>query len=93
LGRYSAKDVTDIVYICGILQFNWEEILNDASEKDLWVNPINVVDVLEKFPTEKLQDIIWMIEAPKPKWFKSQINQIIPDILDGSQNSLYTRPA
>lgn len=40
LGRYSPKDVVDIVYIREILAFNWESILNDASGKDLWVNPV-----------------------------------------------------
>lgn len=89
LGRYSTKDVVDIVYICETLKFNWENIVNDASEKDLWVNPVNVVEVLEQFPVEKLQEIGWMIEVPSFEWFNSRINQIIPDILDGNENSLY----
>ncbi len=89
LGRYSAKDVVDIVYICETLQFNWENIISDASEKDLWVNPVNVIEVLEQFHVEKLQEIGWMIEAPSNEWFNSRINQIIPDILDGNENSLY----
>lgn len=89
LGRYSTKDVVDIVYICETLKFNWENIVNDASEKDLWVNPVNVVEVLEQFPVEKLQEIGWMIEIPSFEWFNSRINQIIPDILDGNENSLY----
>jgi hypothetical protein len=89
LGRYTTKDVVDIVYICESLKFNWEIIINDASEKDLWVNPVNVVEVLEQFPVEKLQEINWMIESPSHEWFNSRINQIIPDILDGSENSLH----
>lgn len=35
LGRYSAKDVVDLVHICNVLKFNWEDMLNDAFEKDL----------------------------------------------------------
>jgi predicted nucleotidyltransferase component of viral defense system len=89
LGRYSTKDIVDIVYICESLKFSWEIIVNDASEKDLWVNPVNVVEVLEKFPVEKLHKINWIIETPSPQWFNSQINQIITDILDGNENSLY----
>ncbi len=91
LGRYSTKDVVDIVYICETLHFNWENIVNDASEKDLWVNPVNVIEVLEQFPIEKLQEIGWMIEVPSFEWFNSRINQIIPDILDGNENSLYKK--
>lgn len=89
LTRYSAKDVVDIVYICEALQFNWEDLVNDASEKDLWINPISIAEVLEQFPMEKLHDIGWMIETPSFEWFNSRINQIIPDILDGNENSLY----
>lgn len=81
--------MVDIVYICETLKFNWENIVNDAAEKDLWVNPVNVVEVLEQFPVEKLQEIGWMIEVPSFEWFNSRINQIIPDILDGNENSLY----
>jgi hypothetical protein len=88
LGRYSTKDVVDIVYICENLHFNWENIINDASEKDLWVNLVNVIEVLEQFPIEKLQEIRWVKEAPSTEWINSQINRIIPDILDGSENSL-----
>lgn len=87
IGRYSTKDVADIVYICESLKFSWENIINDASEKDLWVNPINVVEVLEQFPVEKLQEINWMIEPPSLQWFNSRINQIITDILGGNENS------
>jgi hypothetical protein len=88
LGRYSTKDVVDIVYICETLKFNWENIINDASEKDLWVNPVNVAQVLERFPVEKLHEIGWITEAPPYEWFNSRIDQIIPDILDGNDNSL-----
>ena len=86
LGRYSPKDIVDIVYICEILSFNWENMLNDAAEKDLWVNPINAAEVLEQFPIEKLQEIAWIGEAPSSEWFTHRIKQIITDILDGSDN-------
>ena len=87
LGRYAPKDVVDIVYIREILSFNWENILNDASEKDLWVNPINVAEVLEQFPMEKLQEVAWRGEAPPSEWFADRIQQIIAGIIDGSENT------
>jgi uncharacterized protein len=49
LGRYSPKDVVDIVYIREVLSFNWENIFNDASEKDLWVNPIKSLKFWNNF--------------------------------------------
>jgi len=89
LGRYSAKDVADIVFICKSLKFSWESIVNDACEKDLWVNPVNIVEVLEQFPVEKLQEINWIIEPPSHEWFNAQINQMISDILEGRENTLH----
>lgn len=87
LGRYSPKDVVDIVYICEILSFNWENILNDAAEKDLWVNPINAAEVLEQFPIEKLQEVAWIGKAPSNEWVANRIKRIIAGILDGSENT------
>jgi Nucleotidyl transferase AbiEii toxin, Type IV TA system len=55
----------------------------------VWVNPVNVVEVLEQFPVEKMQEIDWINEAPSNEWFNARINQIIPDILYGGDNSLY----
>jgi hypothetical protein len=89
LGRYSAKDVVDIVCISETLQFNWGNIITEASEKDLWVNPVNVAEVLEQFPVQKINEIIWTKEAPQKEWMKECINKIIPDILEGSDNSLF----
>ncbi len=86
LGRHTARDVVDIIYICETLTFNWENILIDASEKDIWVNPINVAEVLEQFPMEKLQEINWIGEAQPAEWFTVRLEQIITGILDGSEN-------
>jgi len=91
LGRHSAKDIVDIVFISEILQFNWANIISDASEKDLWVNPVTVAEVLEQFPLEKLDEIGWINEKPSDEWFSKRINQIIPDILYGNENSLYIK--
>lgn len=65
LSSYSVKDIVDIVYTCGYMKFDWESIFNDASEKDLWVNPAHVAEILEQFPVEKLQEINW-IKDPFP---------------------------
>ncbi|MDO9579485.1 MAG: NAD-dependent epimerase/dehydratase family protein, partial [Bacteroidales bacterium] len=64
----------------------WENILDDAAEKDLWVNPINAAEVLEQFPIEKIQEIAWLGEPPSTEWLSQRIKQIITGILDGSEN-------
>lgn len=87
LGRYSPKDVADIVYICEILSFSWENILKDASEKDLWINPINAAAALEQFPVEKINEIIWTGDTPSKEWFADRIRNIITGILNGTENT------
>ncbi len=91
LSRYSPKDVVDIIFLAQITQFDWENIFNDASEKDLWANPINAAEVLEGFPLEKLKEIAWIGESPSNDWILSQITRIITDILDGGYNSLFAQ--
>ena len=88
LSRYSAKDVVDVIYICGIVPFRWEDVFSDASEKDTWVNPVNAAEILEQFPIGKTEDVIWIGEIPSQDWVLSRISRIIPDMLDGGENSL-----
>jgi len=88
LSRYSAKDVVDVVFICNALHFNWENIFKEAAEKDIWVNPVLVADILEKFPPEKLQEIIWINKVPSREWFSEQIHHIISDMIIGSDNTI-----
>ena len=90
LSRYTPKDVVDIVFICKSISFSWDSVFNDAVEKDLWVNPVNIAEILEQFPVEKLIEIAWIDKMPSDGWFMSCINQIIPDILKGKSNSLAT---
>lgn len=89
LTRYSPKDVVDIVYICFSFAFNWETIMNDVSEKDIWINPVNAAAILESFPTEKLNEIIWTDKAPESERFATKIKSIVTDLLSGGENSLY----
>jgi hypothetical protein len=91
LSRYSSKDVVDIIYICGIVPFRWEDIFSDASEKDTWTNPVNAAEILEQFPIVKTEEIMWTGDIPSQDWFSSRISRIIPDMLDGSENSLYPK--
>ena len=89
LSRFAAKDVVDLVYLSGQFSFNWTEIISDASQKDMWVNPVEASKVLDDFPLKKLDEINWTNDPPDRQWFKSRLDIIISDILQGSQNSIY----
>lgn len=91
LGRYAAKDVVDLIFISLNYPFNWRKIFSDASEKDMWVNPIEVSKILDEFPIQKLTEINWIDNPPDNKWFEEKRKQIISDIIEGKTNSLYTK--
>jgi hypothetical protein len=89
LGRLDPKDVVDIVYIAQHYAFEWPVIMTEASEKDLWVNPVGAAKILDEFPLLKLNEINWVDKMPDIKWFASQLEIIIKDLLQGNSNSCY----
>lgn len=89
LSRHSEKDVADLVFIALKYDFSWMEILKEASEKDLWINPVEASKILDEFPVEKLKDINWIHSEPDFEIFKEQLRTLISDLLLGRPNSLY----
>jgi hypothetical protein len=49
--------------------------------------PVDFYLILEQFPAEKLQEIIWIGNPPVTDWFYARIKQIIKDNLEGSENN------
>jgi len=87
LPRNSAKDIVDILYISLKYDFNWKDIINNAKEKDLWVNPIDVSSIIDTFPFDLLDEINWII-VPNYNELFEQIKIIAKEILLGANNSL-----
>jgi predicted nucleotidyltransferase component of viral defense system len=92
LSRFSEKDVADLVCIALMYDFNWVEIMKEASEKDLWVNPVEASKILDTFPLEKLDAINWVTPLKDLNIFNQQLRLLITDLLLGRQNSLYNKP-
>lgn len=87
LGRLEVKDIADIVFIANHYRFEWETIIAEAKEKDLWVDPIEICRIIDQFPTDLLKTIKW-IRTVNIQKLKKQINVIHDDIFTGSVNSL-----
>ena len=87
LSRLEAKDIADIVFIARKYSFEWETIIAEAKEKDLWVDPIEICRFIDQFPTELLKTLKWIgnvnLEA-----IEKQITVIHHDIFTGASNSL-----
>ena len=87
LSRLEAKDVADILFISMSYLFNWEHIIEDAKQKDLWVEPIEAARLIGEFPVERFSPIKWIMPAgglPIEKY----LEQIQHDIFYGTNNNL-----
>jgi len=87
LSRLEPKDFVDIFFIAMKYSFDWEQIINEAREKDLWVEPIAVSRLIRNFSDKNLQTIKWRKPASETKILK--IAEIVSeDILNGRANSI-----
>ena len=81
------KDIADVVFIAKKYAFEWEPIVNEAKEKDLWVEPVEICRILNQFPAESLKTIKWL-DKVNIEELKDQIRVLHDDIFTGASNSL-----
>ncbi|WP_320045017.1 hypothetical protein [uncultured Desulfobacter sp.] len=79
------KDYTDILFIANAYDFNWREIIGEAKEKDLWVDPIEISRILRQFPVEQFKSINW-ISNPNLQTCEKALYLISENILKGEAN-------
>jgi Nucleotidyl transferase AbiEii toxin, Type IV TA system len=87
LSRGEGKDAADILFLCYQYHFNWLEIINDAKDKDSWIDEVNASKLIGEFELEKLQKVKW-IQQPNFDELQSHLKTIAKDILLGVDNSL-----
>ncbi len=88
LSRQEGKDCSDILYMCFKYDFIWEEIINQAQSKDMWVNELAASEIIKKFKKSDLEKVKW-IEEPNYDYILEKLQIISRDILLGHANSLY----
>jgi hypothetical protein len=87
LFRFEAKDVADIHTICSNLGFSWPEIIDEARQKELGLEPPLAAEILAGIPREDFLSIRW-IERPSWDSFRRDLDRIAEDIVRGDGNSL-----
>lgn len=87
LSRQEAKDFADIIFIAGRYPFDWEEIIEEARQKDLWVEPVAISELCHDIPADVFQTIKWTQPVDYQK-LHQRIQMIAKDILLGRPNSL-----
>jgi predicted nucleotidyltransferase component of viral defense system len=87
LSRLEIKDIVDIVFIARRYGFDWEQIVGEAREKDLWVDPIEICKIIEQAPINLLQSIKWIDDA-SIEGFANHLKVLHYDIFNGRVNTL-----
>lgn len=87
LSREEGKDAADIIFLCLHYPFNWQDIINDAKNKDSWIDEVNASKLLHYFQLEKVKKVKW-INQPDEGEIEDYLKTIAKDILMGKDNSL-----
>ena len=89
LYRLEPKDVVDIWTISKHMKLRWPNILAEAKQKELGVDPVSVSAIIQDFPVELLDSIKWNMEIDK-KMFAEDLKLISEDILLERENRLFS---
>ena len=87
VSRLEPKDVADTLFIAKHFSFEWPEIIEEAKNKDLWVNPLDVSRIIKEFPVNLFDSIKWSIPVNQKVLDKERL-QMHDDIFYGRSNSL-----
>lgn len=85
--RLEIKDFADIVCIAGKFRFNWETLINEAIQKDDWVNPLDLARYFFEVDAARFDLIKWINPVSITKIMKS-CETMADEIIRGSDNSL-----
>jgi hypothetical protein len=91
LSRNAAKDFIDILFLSFKYSFNWEVIMDEAKQKDAWINEIEVSERLIGFDLSQLKDVSFPDNFDKSKITADYFKILARESLHGFDNSLYGR--
>ncbi len=69
-------------------EFNWREAIENAKNKDMWVDESQILIILEQFDIERLNQVKWIVPINTIE-LDGHKNILINDLLLGKFNSLY----
>ncbi|WP_448519581.1 nucleotidyl transferase AbiEii/AbiGii toxin family protein [Rhodoflexus sp.] len=87
LQRNEAKDLADIWQIALHYSFNWKKVIEDAQNKDMWVDESQVMIAIEQFDLQRLSEVNWSIPFDLAAATRD-FAVIVEDLLFGRDNSL-----
>ena len=87
VSRLEPKDIADLLFIAKKFAFEWPDIMEEAKNKDLWIEPLNVSRIIKEFPVDLFDSVKWITPVAKKKLSK-ELYQMHDDIFYGHSNSL-----
>lgn len=87
LGRDEPKDIFDIVSLSKAYSFSWRKMILAAKRKQV-LDETDVTKRLVDFPVDWLANVNWVMENVDIPKFKSQLRQIVYDLVKGTDNTL-----
>ncbi|MCK5700320.1 MAG: nucleotidyl transferase AbiEii/AbiGii toxin family protein [Cyclobacteriaceae bacterium] len=87
VSRLEPKDIADLLFIAKKFAFEWPDIMEEAKNKDLWVEPLNVSRIIKEFPVDLFDSVKWITPVAKKKLSK-ELHRMHDDIFYGHSNSL-----
>lgn len=87
ISRLEPKDIADILFLAKKYQFDWENIIQESKEKDLWVEPLNISKIISEFPVHKLNQVKWIVPV-EIELMEKELKILHNDIFYGKENTL-----
>lgn len=87
VSRLEPKDIADLLFIAKKFAFEWPDIMEEAKNKDLWVEPLNVSRIIKEFPVDLFDSVKWITPVAQKKLSK-ELHRMHDDIFYGHSNSL-----
>jgi len=91
LYRYEAKDVADILEICGHEAFVWPEMIEKAAAKEAGIDPASIAEILASVPENELTHLRWT-GSPPMQQLRRRLSSIAENILAGRPNDPASLP-
>ena len=87
LYRLAAKDFADLRTIANHVPFHWTEVMAEAGQKLLGIDPSDIADLIRGFPAHEFDNVRWR-RRPDRGQFLADLRQMSRDLIEVGPNSL-----
>lgn len=87
LYRLEIKDTVDLWAICKRLPFDWGELLDEATQKEMGIDAATIADIIKSVPEHLFDELRWK-NRPERVTFFHDVRRLADDLLHVRMNSL-----